>query len=152
MNYEIITLNEKRAAGLKTRTNNLSPDMGAKIGGLWQQFFEEGLFFQIPGKVNEKSIGLYTNYAGKEQDDYDIYVCCEIDKEVLLPKNVEETMIPGGKYAKFIVKGHMQKAVQEFWVKLWEMNLDRKFTADFEEYQPGGDMENAEIHMYVALN
>ena len=30
-------------------------------------------------------------------------------------------------------------------------NILRAFTADFEEYQPGGDMQHAEIHIYIAL-
>jgi len=33
MEYEIVTLQEKIAVGIAARTNNLSPDMGAVIGG-----------------------------------------------------------------------------------------------------------------------
>ncbi|MDD6771388.1 GyrI-like domain-containing protein, partial [Inconstantimicrobium porci] len=55
-----------------------------------------------------------------------------------------------GKYAKFVVRGHMQKAVQQFWQELWKMKLDRKYTADFEEYQDDC-IDNAEIHIYIAL-
>ena len=43
------------------------------------------------------------------------------------------------------------KDVAAFWEKLWAMDLPRAFTADFEEYQPGGDMQHAEIHIYIAL-
>ncbi len=59
--------------------------------------------------------------------------------------------IPAGIYAKFIVHGHMQQAVGDFWGKLWDMPLDRAFTCDFEEYQPGSDFNNAEVHIYLAL-
>ena len=68
MNYEIVYLEEKKAAGLKIRTNNASPDMGAEIGGLWKRFFEEGIFFQMAGKVNDKSIGLYTRQKKHSYD------------------------------------------------------------------------------------
>ena len=60
-------------------------------------------------------------------------------------------LIPSGKYAKFIVKGNVVTAVQEFWQKVWNMNLDRSFVCDFEEYQAGDDMDNMEIHMYISL-
>ncbi|MGI6049514.1 MAG: GyrI-like domain-containing protein [Acetivibrionales bacterium] len=83
--------------------------------------------------------------------EYDVMVCCEVEDTTSLPENTDSEIIPSGKYAKFIVHGHVQKAVAEFWMKLWSMNLDRKFTCDFEEYQPGGDMENAEIHIYISL-
>lgn len=83
--------------------------------------------------------------------EYDVMVCCEVEDTTSLPENTDSEIIPSGKYAKFIVHGHVQKAVAEFWMKLWSMNLDGKFTCDFEEYQPGGDMENAEIHIYISL-
>ena len=44
----------------------------------------------------------------------------------------------------------MQKAVAEFWEKLWQMDLPRTFTCDFEEYQ-NGNMEDAEIHIYISV-
>ena len=39
MEYEIVTLEEKIVAGVSARTNNMNPDMGAVIGGLWKRFF-----------------------------------------------------------------------------------------------------------------
>ena len=106
----------------------------------------------LKGKTNEKCIGLYTNYEKAELGAYDVMVGCEVENGVLQPEQVTiETIMPGN-YAKFIVHGDVQKAVGEFWMKLWEMSLDRKFGCDFEEYQPGEDMENAEIHIYISLN
>ena len=34
MEYEVVTLQEKIAVGVSARTNNMSPDMEAVIGGL----------------------------------------------------------------------------------------------------------------------
>ncbi|NME84147.1 effector binding domain-containing protein [Clostridium sp. SM-530-WT-3G] len=61
-----------------------------------------------------------------------------------------EKIIPEGKYAKFIIIGHQVKAVQEFWRKLWKMDLNRSYKCDFEEYQ-NESMENAEIHIYISI-
>ena len=58
---------------------------------------------------------------------------------------------PGSRYARFVVYGDMQAAVARFWQELWEMDLDRAFTYDFEEYQDDS-MEETCIHMYIALN
>jgi hypothetical protein len=33
-----------------------------------------------------------------------------------------------------MIHGHPQQAVGEFWMKLWSMNLDRKYSCDLEEY------------------
>lgn len=148
MNYEIVNLEEKIVTGISTRTSNMDKDMSIKIGGLWGKFYGEGVYFSIENKVNDKAIGLYTNYEGDYMSNYDVVVCAEVCKE---NPSLDNRIIPAGKYAKFIVKGHMQKAVSEFWGKLWKMDLPRKYSADFEEYQPGGTMENSEIHIYISL-
>ncbi|MDP4093931.1 MAG: GyrI-like domain-containing protein [Bacillota bacterium] len=151
MNYEIVQLEEKKVAGLRIRTSNSDPDMSSSIGVAWQRFFSEGIYQSIPDKKNDKSIGLYTNYENGVSGAYDVMVCCEVEDVASLPENVQSEIITSGKYAKFIVCGHVQKAVAEFWMKLWAMDLDRKYCCDFEEYQGGSDMENAEIHIYISL-
>ena len=77
-----------------------------------------------------------------------VSICAEVNST---NQNYEVITIPSGKYAKFIVKGNVVTAVQEFWQKVWNMNLDRSFVCDFEEYQAGDDMDNMEIHMYISL-
>ena len=75
-----------------------------------------------------------------------------IGNEVSKPENDELTvkMIPAGKYAKFSVHGHMEKAVAEAWGEIWKIDLDRSFTGDFEEYL-NSDWENSDIDIYIAL-
>ena len=152
MDYEVVNLEEKTVVGLMARTNNTAPDMGRVIGGLWERFFGEGVYASIRDKRNEKSLGIYTDYAGDEKNDYSVLVACEVTGEgtKALPEGTVIQKIPAGNYAKFIVKGHMQKAVAEFWQELWQMDLPRAFTSDFEEYQ-NSDMEQAEIHIYISL-
>jgi len=150
MNYEIVNLQEKTVVGVIAQTNNTAPDMGIVIGGLWEQFYGNGIYAAIQNKSNDKALGIYTDYAGNEKDDYSVIVACEADNTDRIPQGTEKRVIPAGKYAKFIVRGNMQKVVAEFWQKLWDMDLPRAFNYDFEEYQ-NGDMENAEIHIYIGL-
>ncbi|HYH04284.1 MAG TPA: GyrI-like domain-containing protein [Bacillota bacterium] len=150
MDYEIVNLEAKTVAGITIRTSNQDPGMSKAIGGLWQRFFTEGVYQAIPGKANVKSIGLYTNYENGVNGAYDVMVCCEVKTGAKLPDGVQSQIIPAGRYAKFVVNGHMPKALAEFWAKLWGMDLDRKFDCDFEEYQ-SGDPNNAEVHIYISL-
>ena len=101
---------------------------------------------RINDKANNKSIGMYHKY--QPNGDYTVSICAEVNST---NQNYEVITIPSGKYAKFIVKGNVVTAVQEFWQKVWNMNLDRSFVCDFEEYQAGDDMDNMEIHMYISL-
>lgn len=150
MNYEVVTLSEKRAVGLAARTSNSAPDMGAVIGGLWQRFYGEHVYETVAGKVSGKALGIYTDYAGDEKSDYTVLVGCETEPDAEQPGECTACVIPAGRYAKFVIKGDVVKAVADFWMKLWEMDLPRSFACDFEEYQDG-EMENAEIHIYISL-
>lgn len=150
MEYEIVTLKDKIAVGVSARTNNTSPDVGAVIGGLWNRFFNEGIYASIPDKVNEKALGIYTDYAGNEKSDYTTVVACETSSE---PQGDTYAVcrIPAGKYAKFVIHGDMVQAVAAAWQEIWKMKLPRTFQCDFEEYQDDKMDGNAEIHIYIGL-
>lgn len=150
MNYEIVNLEEKTVVGISARTNNSSPDMERIIGGLWTDFFQKGIYEKIENKTDFKALGLYYDYEDKENADYSILVGCNVNKAENISENIVKTIIPKGKYAKFIVKGNMQKAVSDFWQELWKMDIPRSYVCDFEEYQ-NSDFENAEIHIYIGL-
>lgn len=145
MNYEVVNLEQKIVVGVSAMTENSDPEMGNVIGGLWEKLYGGGVNAVIKNKVNEYAIGLYSDYAG---DRY----CVTAGNEVSRAENPELTVktIPAGKYAKFSVHGHMERAVAEAWASIWQMDLDRSFTGDFEEYL-NCDFENCDIDIYVAL-
>ena len=145
MNYEIVELKEKIVVGVNAVTSNDDPNMGAVIGGLWNELYQGGLSSRIKNKVNEYAIGLYSDY---KDDKYEVTVGNEVSK--VDNDNVTVKVIPAGRYAKFSITGHVQRAVAEAWGEIWNMNLDRSYVADFEEYL-NADFENARIDIYISL-
>lgn len=145
MDYEIVNLEQKAVVGVSAVTGNADPKMSEIIRGLWEKLYQGGVAATIKNKVNEYAIGLYSDYSS---DQY----CVTVGNEVSKPENAELTvkLIPAGKYAKFSVHGHMEKAVAEAWGEIWKMDLDRSFTGDFEEYL-NSDWENGDIDLYIAL-
>lgn len=145
MNYEIVSLEQKTIVGVSAVTGSADPEMSEIIGGLWEKLYSGGVNASIKNKINEYAIGLYSDYSG---DSY----CVTAGNEVSKPENDELTVkiIPAGKYAKFSVHGHMEKAVAEAWGEIWKISLNRSFTGDFEEYL-NSDCENADIDIYIAL-
>ena len=145
MNYEIVKLDQKTVVGVSAITGNADPKMGAVISGLWEKLYHGGVNAAIKNKINEYAIGLYSDYS---KDQY----CVTAGNEVSKPENDELSVkiIPAGRYAKFSVHGHMEKAVAVAWGEIWKMELDRSFTGDFEEYL-NSDWENADIDIYIAL-
>lgn len=150
MEYEIVTLKEKKIIGITARTNNSSPEMSTVIGGLWDKLYRGGIYNGIKNKVNYKAIGAYSDYESNENGEYSVTIGAEVSKVEDIPEGAVEKTIYGGKYAKFTVKGDMVKAVQEFWEKLWKMNLDRSYRCDFEEYQ-NDDMKNCIINIFISI-
>lgn len=145
MEYKVVLLEEKVIVGLSAMTRNNDPDMGTIIGGLWNDFYQGGVNSIIKNKSNKYAIGLYSDYTS---DQY----CVTVGNEVSRAENPDLTIkiIPAGKYARFSVRGHMEKAVAKAWGEIWQMDLDRSFTGDFEEYR-NDDINNCDIDIYIAI-
>lgn len=150
MEYEIVTLKERVTVGITATTNNNDPNVGAVIGGLWGTFYKDNIFEKIKEKKTHKTLAIYSDYKGQEQDDYNITVACEVNAIDNVPEGLVAKKIKAGNYAKFVIKGDVQKDVLKFWQELWNMKLDRAFLSDFEEYQDC-NMEEAEVHIYIGL-
>lgn len=145
MEYKIVNLKEKIVVGVSAVTGNDDPNMGKIIGGLWEKLYQGGINETIKNKVNEYAIGLYSDY-----DDNKYLVT--VGNEVCKAQNERLTVkkIPEGKYAKFSIEGPMEKAVAEAWSEIWQMDLDRSYEADFEEYL-NSDFNNAKVDIYISL-
>jgi len=145
MKYEIVHLEEKILVGIDATTSNDDPKMGEIIGGLWSKFYQDGVHACVKNKANEYAIGLYSDY---NENNY----CVTVGNEVFKAENEDLTVkiIPAGRYAKFSVFGSMQKAVATAWEQIWQMDLERSFTGDFEEYK-NTDFKNCHIDIYIAL-
>lgn len=152
MKYEIVELEEKVVVGIKIKTTNQDGKAMQDIGMTWQKLFENGIYEKIPNKVNGKTIGLYTEYEGDYTKPYTFIAGAEVSQEVQMGKELESIIILKGKYAKFIITGDVQNSVGQAWKEIWNMDLKRKYTCDFEEYQNNSeDMQKQEIHIYIAL-
>ena len=145
MNYDIVTLEEKTIVGLETRTGINDPKCQEKIGGLWNSFMGNGMAGTIKNIKSGHAFGIYSNYT---ETDYDVTVGMDVSKTE--NPELKTKIIPAGKYAKFSICGHVVNDVAKAWEDIWTMNLDRTFTADFEEYLDC-EMENAHVDIYVAL-
>lgn len=146
MKYEIVNLEQKTIIGVSTTTSNQDAEMGKKIGDLWVKLYQGGINSKILNKVNEFAIGLYSDY---KDGQFTVTAGNEVSK--VENKDLTVKIIPKGKYAKFSVKGHMEKAVASAWAEIWQTPLDRSFTADFEEYL-NSDYDNCNIDIYIGLN
>ena len=149
MDYEIVLLEEKILTVLKPlRVSNLDPKVSDHIGVLWQNFYKN--CSEVQNKITGKVICTYSNYENDEKGEYDVQIGFETLPMGDLKNIWTQKVIPAGRYAKFVVKGNMSKEVPNLWSKIWTMDLPRKFSCDFEEYQTSNPLDT-ENHVYISL-
>ena len=152
MKYEIVELEEKVVQGIRIKTTNQDGKAMQDIGKTWQKLFAEGIYEKIQNKVNNKTIGLYTEYEGDYTRPYVFIAGVEVNQKAESYQEIASKVIPKGQYAKFVIIGDVQNSVGKAWQEIWNMNLKRKYTCDFEEYQNNSeDMQKQEIHIYIAI-
>lgn len=143
MKYEIIEVKEKTVVGLLKRTTNENMKAVNDIACLWQKFMGIGVYDSIKNKCDSDTIGLYTNYES------DFIACCEVTKIENLERSLISEKILAGKYAKFTTHGDIKQAVGELWQQIWQMNLGRIYSCDYEVYHNGNEKNIIDIYISI---
>ena len=119
------TVTGKHIYGKKVRTNNQNTDV---ILSLWNEF----LRLDLKGNV----YAVYTNYTSDFTEDYDLHIGTE---EVFT--NESSVTIPTGDYHVIEVDPTVPNAVYNAWVEIWNSDLKRAYTTDFEFYAKDGSVK-----------
>lgn len=139
--------------GISTRTTNKNEQATKEIAKLWERFMSENIMTLIPNKVDNTVYSLYTEYDGDHTEPYTAILGCKVEKLDIIPKGMIGKSFDSGHYAKTTAKGDLTKGlIVNHWFKIWEMHLERKFTADFEVFgKKTLDPTNAEVDFLVAI-
>ena len=153
MNYEIVEIPAKTMTGISIRTTNENMQAADDIGKLWEEFWNKNIFSFAENKKSNKMYGVYTNYDGDYTKPYDFYACCEIEDSKSNNDEFSVVSVPESKYAKFSIRGNYDESAEKLWNEIWNTELDRKYTYDFEVYHnDGNDPENQLLEIYIAVN
>ncbi len=139
--------------GISVKTSNENGQSAQDISQLWTRFMSEGILAQIPNKTGEEVYSIYTNYEGDHTKPYDTILGCKVSTLDEIPVGMVGQYFEGGTYQKFVAKGDLSKGiVYGTWLSIWEQNLDRVFTADFEIYgEKAQNPADAEVEVLVAV-
>jgi predicted transcriptional regulator YdeE len=135
-------------AGIKVRTTNAAEFNPAtsKIAGMWGQFFSEGLFDSLPGKLPDSPI--YGVYSGYESDYMGAF---DVTAGVAVTKSDNPLALQAGEYLVFSATGPMPQTVLQTWGVVWQYfqsnpNVQRSYATDFESYL---GTDKVEIHIGI---
>lgn len=142
-----------KVIGISVRTTNENGQAAQDIGQLWARFISENSMEKIPNKINHDIYSIYTNYESDHTEAYDTILGCKVTSLDEIPEGMVGQSFDGGTFAQFLSKGDATKgAVYNSWVAIWNTDLDRLYTADFEIYgEKAKDPSNAEVDIFVAI-
>jgi len=134
-------------AGLTTRTCNRDErdPRSARIGKLWDRFFDE-CAYDAPHRVGDMRLyGVYSGYDSDADGAFDITAGVAVRGE---PAAVR---IEAGDYLVFSGQGAMPQMVLALWESIWQYfeahpDIRRTYRSDFESY---GGPEQVDIHIGV---
>ncbi len=147
-----VTINAFKVIGISVRTTNENGQAANDIGNLWNTFMTQGILDKIPNKVDQTIYCLYTEYESDHTKPYTTLLGCKVSSTKDIPEGMVAKEFKAGSYTKFISKGDLTKgAVYDEWAKIWQADLSRAYTADFEVYgEKAQNPTNAEVDIYIA--
>ncbi|MEG0849630.1 MAG: GyrI-like domain-containing protein [Flavobacterium sp.] len=139
--------------GVSVRTTNENGQSAQDIPALWNKFMTEGIQQKIPGKISEEIFCIYTDYEKDHTKPYTTILGCKVESLDFVPENMVDKTVEAADYEKIIAKGNLTEGiVYNKWLEIWNSDLDRIFTADFEVYgEKVKDPKNAEVDIYIAI-
>lgn len=139
--------------GISIRTTNENGQASEEIAELWGKFMSESILTKIPNKVDNEIYSLYTDYEGDHTKPYTAILGCKVENLNNIPSGMVGKSFSGGTYTKTTAKGDlMQGLVVSQWSKIFEMELDRTYNADFEIFgEKAQNPSDAEVDFYVGV-
>jgi len=139
--------------GISIRTTNENGQASQEIAELWQRFMSENVISKIPNKIDNAVYSLYTEYESDHTKPYTTILGCKVENLDNVPNGMVGNSFDGGTYSKTTAKGDlMQGLVVNQWSKIFEMELDRTYDADFEIFgEKAQNPADAEVEFYVGI-
>lgn len=142
-----------KVIGMAVKTINAPEHAGIDIPALWEKFMSSNLSDQLPNRMTDDIYCVYCKYEGDHTAPYTTLIGHEVPINEPLKKGLVEIQIPASKYAVFKAEGDLTGgAVFETWTKIWQTDLDRTYSADFEIYgKDATNPQNGKIDIFVGI-
>jgi predicted transcriptional regulator YdeE len=139
--------------GISIRTTNKNGQASKEIAELWGKFMSENILLKIPNKVDNEIYSLYTDYESDHTKPYTAVLGCKVENLENIPNGMVGKSFDGGTYVKTTAKGDlMEGLVVNQWSKIFEMELNRTYDADFEIFgEKAQNPSDAEVDFYVGI-
>ena len=149
IDYEVVRKPQQFIVGLAVRTDNEKamkdiPKICADFQDGWQE--------KIQNCVNDDIVCAYLDYDEDYTKPYTYLIGCIVTSCDNIPAGMVSKEIPGGIFAKIEVFGEYPDSLIAAWEEIWDMDIERAYTADFEVYDQYFNEENDYyFNIYLSL-
>ena len=151
MEHKIQTYPAMHLLGISTETSY--KDSMEDIQKLWDKFNKEDFTNSISDRKSSDVYAVYYDYESDFKGSYHFFIGYIVDKNVSVDLPLKKLEIPEQKYAIFPVKGDFPKCLIDTWESIWESDIERKYTFDFEKYTESSSLDesNSELDVYISI-
>lgn len=148
-----LTIDKFDVIGISVRTTNENGQAFKDIPALWNKFMSEGFQEKIPNKVSDSIYCLYTDYEKDHTRPYTTVLGCRVKNLDTIPEGMVGRTFEKGTYSEQAVKGNiLQGMIADAWVRIWNSDLQRRFSVDFEVYgEKAKNPEDAEVNIFISI-
>jgi predicted transcriptional regulator YdeE len=149
--FERLNIPQFFVAGIAVKTTNQDGRSQKDIGDLWTKFTTENLALQIEGKLSDDIYCVYTDYESDHTGWYTAVLGCRVTDHDI-SSSFFTALIPAGNYHIYKPEGKFPENVSNTWRQIWQTDIDRKYSADYDRYKAGAkSFEETEVEVYLAV-
>ncbi|MDF2433522.1 MAG: hypothetical protein JWP44_3153 [Mucilaginibacter sp.] len=149
---EVIQQDQFFITGISVRTTNQNGQSQNDIGALWTRFMNDDLLKKIAARIADDIYCVYTDYETDHTGFYTAVLGCKVKAMNDTPDGFIGVAIPAGKYQVYTLAGKFPDNVANAWKQIWNSEVDRAYTADFDLYSSGAkSFEETEVQIFLAV-
>ena len=144
--------------GVTVRTNNVAEAGGqGQIPGLWQNAMSSGQLDQIPNRVGDGYVVVYSDYASDHSGEFNYTLGVRVSSVDNVPTGMVKRTVAAGKYAVFqSEQGAPQDVIPALWQHInslspQQMGGQRAYQTDFETYGEFTDPGSMQMTAHIGL-
>ncbi|HZZ40225.1 MAG TPA: GyrI-like domain-containing protein [Acidobacteriaceae bacterium] len=145
-------------AGLTVRTTNEKEAGGqGEIPQLWQSVMQGDKLSQVPNRVSDDLVVVYSDYASDHSGQYNYTLGVRVSSADKVPDGFVVQKIQAGRYAAIQSdQGPPQEVIPALWQKINQLSPQqlggvRAYQSDFETYPNVTDWGNIQMTVHIGL-
>ena len=149
MDYDVVRKPKQFIIGLVVRTDN---EKAMKDIPTICEKFQDGWQEKIKNCVSDDIVCAYMEYDEDHTKPYTYIIGCIVDSCDFIPAGMACKELAEGIYAKIEVFGSYPESLLAAWEDIWDLDIERAYTTDFEVYSQYFTEENDYyFSIYLAL-